>query len=201
MGALDERGRLIVHPAQYWRQFSQVEIYAFCVERGIYCVPTSELVAWLQREIVRQFDTIEIGAGNGVLAEALGVVATDNKMQLWPEIVDYYQLINQATISYGPNVVEYSADEAVQKLKPEVVIGAWVTHRYDSQQHWRGGNAHGVLEEEILKHARYCFIGNRAVHGTKPIMARDHQEYTFPWLVSRGMSEAENFIAVWKKSP
>lgn len=200
MGALDANGKLLVHPAEFWRQFSQLEISAFCAVHGLYCVPTTELIAWLLREIVSQHETIEIGAGNGVLARALGIVATDNKMQLWPEIAMMLRLQKQGTVNYGPNIVEYEAAEAIRILQPEAVIGAWITHRYDSEAHWRGGNAYGVVEQEILRHARYCFIGNRAVHSPKPLLQLAHQEYSFPWLVSRSLSPEENFIAVWEKS-
>ena len=197
-GALDKDGRLVVHEAAFWKQFSQVEISMFCVRHGLYSIPTFELVQWLSQEL-GQDPAIEIGAGNGVLADALGIPAYDNKMQDRPEVQAYYKTLGQTPVTYGPNVVEMDAEMAVYTAKPKVVIAAWVTHLYDPSEHWREGNAYGVREEEIIKRAKYIFVGNTQPHKFKPILEVPHTMHRFPWLVSRGFLSSENFIAVWEK--
>ena len=81
---LDGSGRLRILPAAYWATTTPPERGLFCVRHGVYCLVTEELVAYL-REAIAGRSAIEIGAGNGVLAEALGIPATDNFMQTWPQ--------------------------------------------------------------------------------------------------------------------
>lgn len=197
LGAFDENGELIVHPAEFWRQFSRMEIVAFCVEHGLYLLPTTELVAWLQERIAGRH-AIEIGSGNGVLAKALGIVATDNHMQEWPEIRAIYEQSQQPTIRYGSNVVRLDAHAAIREYKPEVVIGAWITHCYALMQHENGGNVHGPNETHIISKATYVFIGCQGTHANKPLLRLAHDRYVAPWLVSRSFA-GDDFIAVWEK--
>lgn len=49
-------------------------------------------------------------------------------------------------------------------------------------------------------HAAFVFVGNRSVHARKPIMELPHEEYEFPWLVSKAINGSPNFLAVWSKS-
>jgi hypothetical protein len=197
-GALDKSGTLLIHPAEWWAQFSQSEIAMFCVRHGIYCVPTTELVDWLRTEL--EAPAIEIGSGNGVLANALGIAATDSMMQLDPVIkAQYYDAAGQPTIQYGPNVKRMAADEAVRFYKPRTALACWVTHKFRPHEEWREGNQYGVKEEAILKRARYVFVGNENVHRGKPILELKHRHHHFPWLVSRSMTEAPNFIGIWEK--
>jgi hypothetical protein len=197
-GALDVNGKLVVHPYEFWAQFEQVEISAFCVRNGIYCVPTQELVSWLSEQIAGR-KAIEIGAGNGVLASHLGIPATDNRMQEWSHVAARYEEIKQAVVKYGEHVKPMDAEKAVRAFKPKVVISAWVTHKYFETAHERGGNIHGVREENIIANAQYISICNRHVHRHKPALDIPHEEFEFPWLVSRAFGDAANFIAVWKK--
>lgn len=189
--------QLAIKSAEFWQQFTQIEIAYFCMRLGFYCIPTTELVLWLQREIGPRF-AIEIGSGNGVLAAALGIPATDNRMQERAEFAALYKSISQAPVEYGDNVKLADALEAVRMFKPEVVIAAWVTHEYRPSEHWRGGNVIGVAEEEIVKRATYIHVGNRSAHRNKPILESQHEEFEFPWLVSRSLSGEPNFIAVWR---
>jgi hypothetical protein len=196
--ALNDAGQLRIHPASFWQQFSQPEIAAFCVRHGIYSIPTTELVEWLQDRI-GQRKAIEVGAGNGVLADRLGIMATDNRMQEWAVVQSHYKDVQQATVPYGPNIIEIDAEAAVKKYQPEVVVAAWVTHKYELKAHFREGNQWGVKEERIISRAEYIHIGNRYVHRMKPILDQPHEEFEFPWLLSRAINGAPNFIAVWRK--
>lgn len=199
-GALDARGRLRVLPHAFWQQFSQEEIGAFCVLHGYYCIPTVELVDWLAAQIGAR-RAIEIGAGSGVLADALGIVATDNRMQEWPAIRAQYLAAQQTPVPYGEQVEQLDAQVALARHKPQVVVAAWVTHRWNPKEHWRKGNQYGVDEKKLLKAADYIHVGNRAVHQHKPILELDHDEYEFPWLVSRALNGSPNYIAVWRRHP
>lgn len=197
-GALDADGRLQVLPHAFWQQFSQAEIGNFCVQRGLYCIPTTELIDWLKGQIGDR-RALEIGAGHGTLCAALGITGTDNWMQTWPEIAMRYRAVHQAPVEYGAHVEKCDAKVAIARHKPKLVVAAWVTHKYNPKEHWREGNQFGVEEKPILKVADYIHIGNRHVHRYKPILELEHEEYEFPWLVSRALNGAPNFIAVWRK--
>lgn len=196
-GALNENGELQILDASFWQQFSQIEISNFCVANAFYCIPTTELVLWLQERIAGH-RTIEIGSGNGVMAKRLGIPATDNRMQEWPKIAIAYEAVRQRPIKYGDNVICLDAQAAVEKYKPELVIAAWVTHKWNPKDVQREGNMYGVTEEDINKNAAYIHIGNRYVHRDKPILDLPHEEYEFPWLISRAINGSPNFIAVWE---
>lgn len=185
-----------IKPYEFWRQFSRIEIVYFAVRHGMYCIPTLELVDWLKRHIGGR-TAIEIGSGNGLLAKALDIPATDNRMQDWPEIRALYDKAQQPVVKYGSNVETLDALDAIKRYAPQVVLGAWVTHRYDLLRHEDGGNTYGPNELEIIKQAEYVFIGACDTHRHKPILQLPHEEYEFPWLVSRSFT-ATNFIGVWR---
>jgi len=85
--------------------------------------------------------------------------------------------------------------KGINKYKPKVVISNWVTQIYgpDSEQ----GNMYGVNENWILNRVKtYIHIGNRVVH-KKRILSEPHEEYQFPWLISRASQPEHNVIFVW----
>lgn len=196
---LDDSGCLKIMPAAYYASTTSQERGLVGLRHALYGLHTEECISWLLNRIAGR-STIEIGAGNGVLAQALGIHATDNHMQTKPRYKALYAGIKQPVISYGRNVEELDAVEAARRYQPDVIVACWVTHRYDPAQHARGGNEVGVNERELLKHCvEYLFIGNRDVHGLKPIWPPD--ELIEPdWLYSRALNPSPNFIAVWKGS-
>lgn len=194
---LDKNGRLRVMPAAYWQATTLEERVMFGTLHACYGYPTVELVDWL-REHIGGRPAIEIGAGNGVLAEALGIPATDNCMQDRPKYRRFYQRTGQTPIRYGGNIIEADAARAIRKFKPEVVIGQWITHRPDPARPWVGGNEIGVDEDAVIDVAEYVLIGNDRVHKVKSIWERKHELHRFDWIFSRSQGTPD-FIAVWQK--
>lgn len=195
--ALGADGRLRVLPAAFWEGTTAIERATFGMRTGLYSFPTLELVEYL-RELIGGRMAIEIGAGHGVLAEALGIPGTDSYQQRMPRYRAIYEGIGQPIVPYGPRVVEMHASRAVRHYKPQVVIGCWVTHRYDPTQHERGGNEAGIDELDILRHcAAYVVIGHEGVHGAKPIWNRKHTIEFPPFVYSRALSAGRNFIAIF----
>lgn len=196
---LDEQGRLRILPAEYWRTTTAAERALLCVRRALYCIPTVELVARL-RELIGSRKAIEIGSGNGVLAAALGIPATDNRMQEMPRYRQVYESMGQPTITYGANVDPYDAHAAVRLYRPQVVVAAWVTHKYERLRHEAGGNEIGVDEDRIIDSVEsYIVIGNRGVHAGKKIWGRPHTIEHPDYLYSRAMNGLPDFIAEWKR--
>lgn len=195
---LDENGRIRILPAAFWAATTMHERGLFGVRTGHYSFPTVELVTRLQ-ELIASRSAIEVGAGNGVLAEALGIPATDNFQQRMPQYRAFYESIEQPIVPYGANVIDMHASRAVRHFKPDVVIGCWVTHKWDPKYPDRGGNEVGLDEPDILRHcSEYIVVGNELVHQRKPIWDRKHIIEYPPFLYSRAFNGSRDFLAVFQ---
>lgn len=73
---IDETGRPRVLPASFYENTTPEERGLVCHRHGLYCLPTVELADFV-RETIGGRTAIEIGAGNGALAEKIGIHATD----------------------------------------------------------------------------------------------------------------------------
>jgi hypothetical protein len=196
--ALDEHGRLRVMPAAFWADTTADERSAFGNRHGLYSFPTVELVAHLQHLIAGR-SAIEIAAGHGVLAQALGIPGTDSRQQdkqPWRGI-----LVGSGVtpVPYGPDVIECHASRAVRRFKPQVVIGCFVTHRYERDRHEAGGNEEGVDERDVLANCEtYILVGNENVHRNSVLWSRPHDIEYPPFVYSRAREGGREFIAVWR---
>ena len=195
-------GTLRVMPADFYRQFAQDDLSGFCLLQGCYCLPTLELLDKINELILEASSTrsaIEIGSGNGVLGKGLGITCTDNHMQSDPAVKAALHLHGQPAVSYGAHVVKLDALSAVEHYRPEVVVAAWVTHRFKPAEAWRGGNVYGVDEEAMLKRIkRYVFVANDNSHLHKPLLATPHRRIEVDYLFSRGQFPEKNAILVWE---
>lgn len=188
-----------VMPASFYRSMTVDERALLGARNAWYGFPTAELIDWLRAAIGGR-SAIEIGAGHGGLAAALGIPATDNMMQDHPLIAMLYQATRQQPVHYGPNVEQLDALQAVAKYRPQVVLASWVTHMWRDDRPEAGGNMFGVHEEAVIDACEtYIFIGNTAVHAKKSIWTRPHQRITPDWLFSRAMNGSPDFIAIWGK--
>ncbi|HCT78710.1 MAG TPA: hypothetical protein DGT23_19550 [Micromonosporaceae bacterium] len=195
---LDTDGRLRVMPAAYWATTTPEERQLFGHQHGLYSFPTTELVDHL-RALIGDRTAIEISAGHGVLAEALGIPATDSRQQDKEPYRSIYLASGQPTVPYGPNVIDCHASRAVRQYKPQVVIGCWITHKYDPANHAARGNEAGVDEPDILRNCEtYVVIGNQRVHELKPLWTRPHTIEYPPFVYSRAQNGTPDFIAIWR---
>lgn len=170
----------------------------WCHLNARYGIVTSELIEWL-KTFCDGRKTIEVGSGHGDLAYHMRIVGTDSYAQLRPWVANYYAATGQPQVRYPKWVKKMDAVKAVRSLKPQVVIGSWVTHK--REQGMEHGSATGLREELILKTGvDYVVIGNLDVHHYKPIMALPHEEYHFPWLRSRASRPENDRIFVWRGS-
>lgn len=195
--ACDATGRLRVMPAEFYAGTTTLERALLAQRTGSYLLPTHELVSWIKAQIGDR-RAIEIGSGNGVLAEALGIRATDSRLQERPDIAAHYAMLGQPVVPYGDNVEKLDAIAAIRRYRPQVVIGAWVTHLYDPARHAAGGNEFGVNEDAVLDACEYyVFLGNTAVHAGKRIWARAHARHAAPGLYSRAANGSQDISVVW----
>ena len=185
---LDEEGRLKVMPADFYASHPQLHLSLWCVRRGFYCLPTSELVDWLRVRIEGE-SAIEISAGHGAIGRALNIPITDSRLHEHPDIILHYGRLEQGVTKYPDDVERLTAAEACEKYAPSVIIGAWVVHRYDPRHHDSQGGVRGVDEFAMLMKpfvTRYIHIGHRRVHAKKPLLRKlAPTEHALPGLYDR----------------
>ncbi len=195
---LDESGRIIVHPTDFYKQFSRDLIRQFCHAHAFYLLPTAELIEFLDKILGKdKARTIEIGSGNGSLGRALKIKRTDSWMQAVPEIKAHYEAMMQPTIKYGSDVLKIDAEAAIKKFRPKIVLGSWIT------QKWRPGDEEGNIlgpdENKFLKKiAIYIMIGNENIHGQKRILKNyRHDILESTHLVSRAADSSKDRIYIF----
>lgn len=192
---LDEKNNLKILPLEQYAQIPHVHLMLWAVSKAIYVFPTTELIAWLQEKIAGR-KAIEICAGNGSIGRALNIPATDSFIQTTPEMRAMYQAIQQPTTKPPADVYKFEANEAVDFLRPKVVVGAYVTQLYENGDNQ--GSVCGVDEFKLLsKIETYIMIGNGNVHGQKRLLQKTHEKYQFPWLVCRSQHPELNAIWLW----
>ncbi len=197
--ALGPDGRIQVLPASFWQATTATERALFGARTGLYSFPTVELVSRLQ-EIIAGRTAIEIGAGHGVLAEAMGIPGTDSFMQRMPQYRAMYEQSRMPIVPYGKMVAEMHASRAVRYYKPQVVIGCWVTWKFDPKQPDRGGNEVGIDEPDILRNCEtYVMVGHERIHHGSTIWGRK-PELEYPsFLFSRAQEgPGRDFLAIVK---
>lgn len=192
---LDEQGRIKVLPASEWLAFPWEEVRLFMHLYPIYVLPTRELIDALRALIAPYSNVIEIGAGTGNIGRNLGIVMTDSYLQERIDIMAYYEAHGQPTIKYPEDVLPYDANKAVRRMRPDCVLGCYVTH-YSA---YGPGNSWGVDFKAILCNVRrLILVGNEKTHGANPLMKVYHKEIEMPdALLTRAGSGADNKIFVW----
>lgn len=190
-----KNGEFLYYPSTIVKQIPQSILTAYCHHHGIYGFPTTELIDFLKQEIGDSL-AIEIGAGKGILGRGLGIKQTDSKQQLNKKVIMIYAAMRQPTINYPEYVYTLEANEAINRLKPEVVIGSWITHKWKPGMD--RGNKGGVAEERIInKVKKYIVIGHEKIHYDKPILKMDHRIVRPDWLMSRSLDTQGNTIYIW----
>lgn len=193
---LTVNGKLKALHAKEYDEIDHGLLRIWCHLFGRYGLPTAELVDWLLA-FIGQKTAIEIGAGCGDLGSKLNIPMTDNHCQTWPDVVMMYQSMNQPMISYGADVENIDALNAVQKYDPQIVIGSWVTQWIDPNlpPPPGGGSIYGVKEEEIVKMGKtYVVIGAEEIHGKKKLLQYPHKVIDAPFVRSR---RKDNKIWIW----
>lgn len=189
-------GMLKPMPFFFWEAVGNHARNTFMHKHGIYVLPTTELIDWLRQNIIGS--AIEIGAGNGSIGRALGIPVTDLKIQERDDIKLQYIMMNQPVIKYPGDVEKIGAIQAIQKYKPDTVIGAFITPRYTVKYEGKK-YSYGIMEDRILGMTkRYINIGNRVTHKDKPIRKEfAHAEFYFPWIITRSIDQGSNRIWVF----
>jgi hypothetical protein len=191
----DSRNKLNVFSYEFLQRQDPYKLVQFCVEEGIYCLPTTELIDFLKKEI-SGLNTIEIGAGNGVLGRSLKIISTDSYQQEIPEQMILHTLSKQGLVKYGKKVQKMDGVTAVKTYKPDCVIGPWIMHKWRDDTY--DGNDWGIDMEFIYEHVKkFIIIGNTGYHLNNPILDRVSRKYTPEWLMSRFIIDNEKIDTIW----
>jgi hypothetical protein len=199
---LNRQGIILKHTSRFYEEIPPNTLRLWCHIYARYGIPTVELLGWL-RNYIGNRKAIEIGSGTGDLARHLGIPATDNRMQEWPEIRAYYHALQQPVIHYPSWVEALDALDAVRKYKPDIVIGSWITQWISPLEAppEGGGSVYGVREADMLNlGVTYIMIGNEDLHGRKEILKLPHKTYRFRFLRSRAVDPSKNLIYVWERA-
>ena len=155
----------------------RVALSLWCQMRDLYLLPTAELVADLQA-VIGGRSALEICAGNSPLGHALGIAQVDSRPPP------------------GSSVARYDALQAVQALRPQVVVAAWSDQLGGVEV--PGSGPQGVDECALVEQVEcYILIGNRHAHALKKVLGRKHSERQAPYLVSRSTHTDEDVIWTW----
>ncbi len=188
----------LIHPipAKEVAKFDFLTLRLFLHKWALYTFPTTELIDYLADRIAGK-SAIEIGAGLGVIGRALGVPLTDNKMQEWPEIRITYEMMGQPTIKYPPDIIELDAIAAVEQYKPDIVIGSYITHKWDD--YTQSGNWWGVDTLKLVEMVpEYLMVGNLHTHRNDPAMRCVNRIERHDFLFTRG-GQKTSAIFCWKR--
>jgi len=154
-------------------QIDYLDLQLWCHKNAIYGIPTKELIEVIKPHLVEN-KSIEVGAGCGVFGRVLNIPSTDSMIQNDPKVRLYYQALGQPIVNYGKNVINLEASEAIDKFKPEVVFGSWVTQYIppEKAEELQGqGSEYGLKESEFLPNIKkYIVYGNDSIHGYKKIL-------------------------------
>ena len=169
----DAAGRLTPVPAAALRDVDWLTLRIWCHYRGVYGIPTVELVEKL-RELIGGRRAIEIGAGRGVFGRALGIPMTDSKAMERSDVRAVYAQMGQPVTPYGDDVEHLDAAAAVEKYAPEVVVGSWITQLISPVIHGFNvpGSIYGVDECALVRRVgTYLLFGARRTHDAKFLFA------------------------------
>lgn len=198
-------GFLRLRAAKEYSLYNRTALREWCALRGRYTLVTTELVEWL-RERIRGRRAIEVGSGMGDLGYHLDIPMTDSWIQAEPEMQLYYRLTTgQAAIIPPACVEKLTAEVAIARYKPQVVVASWLTQKYqlgDEGPPPVGSCVYGPDMELLADLAgEFILIGNATTHKDLRLLKRPHEEFQYPWIVSRAAVPEHGRIWVWPVRP
>lgn len=197
---MDERGLIKPVPHSHLKDIPHIHLRIWCSKRAVYVIPTTELIDYLKSLMITAAMPVEICAGNGSIGRALGIPSTDSYMQTEPHMKMWYASLGQKPITPPPDVLKGEAIEIINSLKPDFVVGAFVTQKFKKgdEETQMPSSVYGVDEMQISRKVKqYIKIGNDNVHGRMRIMNLEHQTIRPEFLVTRAIDQSKNGIYIF----
>lgn len=198
---LEPTGRIRLLPSSFWKALDPDLLILFAITAARWTIVTTELIEWLRDEIAGR-KAIEIGAGAGDLGSHLGILQTDSFSHCeTPEVLARARRLHHAVPLPPPQVRRLDGLMAVRALRPEVVVGSWITEYGLVPRPGVTDNtsSFGVRETALVHEAAYILVGHVGTHGTKRILDFPHEEHRPSWLVSRAVDPTGDRIWTWKR--
>ena len=112
-------------------------------------------------------------------------------------------MMGQKPIFPPEDVKKFEASEAVGYYKPQVVLGSYITQKFqegDSEAKI-GSSLYGVDELSIMPQIEtYIAVGNTKTHGDKRLLKKyPHEVYRFPWIYTRSLQPELNEIVIFER--
>ena len=191
------------------RKVNHIDLIYWCNINGYYSIPSIELMDTLREYLPEDKKLLEIGAGNGVYGRHLNVRMTDNFQQhpknraRFRNSIASREKAGLGLVPYGDDVEECDARDAISLYKPNVVLAAWVTQKYNPTKPHLKGNMYGVSYQWILNRRHVdsiILIGNKRIHKNIDIMDKPHIELECSGTIfSRAFDEGYDRIFIWNK--
>ena len=185
---------LIKYPLDCWR----ILLGHF----GVFQLPTIELIDFL-RFFTQNKKAIEICCGNGTIAKSLNIPATDRMISIKENsiskniIKENESIFNKYTYNFPEYVECLTANQAIEKYKPEVVIGCWVSQKATNKT---VGSIYGVEEDILLKKVKtyiHCGSSVNSAHYKKKILKIKHYTIRATWLFDRATGRGPSELKIW----
>lgn len=172
-------GKISPFNADKLKNIRSIQIQAYAHKLGLYGIFTKELIQQF-KNLINGRSCIEVGAGNGTLGRALNIPMYDNFLQLRPEIKIYYIITKQPIVNYGQDVLKMDGLEAIKKHRPKVVIGSWVTHKYNPKLKHLEGSHFAFEQKEMFNYGVEQFImyGSLKTHYLNPLFKSNQYNTT-----------------------
>ena len=203
---LTENGETKILPAKEWLRWGKNNLGAYLSYYNLWTVPTLELCDILDDEI-GDLDCIEICAGLGYISKELGIRATDSYLKVSEE---YINTFGQTEHFQYPSFVEkIEASDAVDKYKPECVLGCyavpkWTEERAKQYQLETGKELHGSIKgvdyDYILpKIKKLILVGHRELYYQHPFFKKKHRLIVNKNVLTRHSVNGQSYIYIFEK--
>lgn len=202
----DENGETKILPAEEWLRWGKNNLGAYLSYYNLWTVPTLELCDILDDEI-GDLSGIEICAGLGIISKELNIKATDSYLKVSEE---YINAIGQTEQMHYPSYVEkIEASEAVDKYKPECVLGCYAVPRWSEErakQYYLAtgkelhGSIKGVDYDYILpKIKKLILVGHKELYCQHPFFKRKHRIIVNKNVLTRHSVNGQSYIYIFEK--
>ena len=206
---LTENGEFRILPAEEWLKYGKNNLGMFLNAFHIWVAPTLELIDILDDEI-GSLKCIEICAGLGIIGKELCITTTDSYLHASEEYKNATKDVMGifAEMQYPSYVQKLEATEAVDKYKPECVLGCYAVPKWTEEkarkyylEHRKElqGSIKGVDYDYILpKVKKLILVGHKALYNQYSFFRRKHRVIINKNIITRHSVEGQSGIYIFE---
>ena len=198
-------------PAATWLKYGKNNLAMFMNMFNIWVAPTLELIDILDDEI-GDMSCIEICAGLGAIGRELGITTTDSHLHSTEEFKNTFGKMRGIAIDmkYPSDVEKLEASEAVDKYKPECVLGCYAVPKWTEKKATEyflkyrkelKGSVVGVDYDYILpKVKKLILVGHDGLYSQHTFFNRKHRAVISKNIVTRHTVEGNSAIYIFNNN-